>query len=155
MKEELARSIFISAGFEVQKMWELANGYWPRSYLKEREKSPWWLVKTEIGLIIIGWRKRVISIDWSDTKVRAIVTEDYVTKDEAYVHAWSVDKAVSYLKALRHEWGVNEWVVAVNKVFQAKVDTPEGAAEIEAKMIARRLCYWRRGDFPQGDVDDG
>ena len=31
--------------------------------------------------------------------------------------------------------------------------TPLG--EIEAKMIARRLCYWRRGDFPQGDVDDG
>jgi len=101
MNKEEARSIFICAGFEVKKMWELVNQYWPPAYLKERAESPWWLVRTEIGLIVIGWRKRVISIDWSNTEVRAIVTEDDVTKDETSVHAWATPKAVRYLNALR------------------------------------------------------
>jgi len=60
---------------------------------------PWWLVKTHLGLIEIGWRKRVISINWSDTKVKTIVTTDNVTKDENGVHAYSVEDAVKYLKA--------------------------------------------------------
>jgi hypothetical protein len=61
--------------------------------------DPWWLVRTPAGLVQIGWRKRVINIDWSDTDVRTVVTSDDVTKTETYVHAWSEAKALEYLSA--------------------------------------------------------
>lgn len=57
-------------------------------------------MKTPKGLIQIGWRKRVISIDWSDTGIRRVVTEDDVTKDDTMVHAYSYAKALAYLTAL-------------------------------------------------------
>ena len=66
----------------------------------EFKPDPWWLVRTSRGLIKIGWRKRVINIDWSDTNLRVIVTPDDVTKSVVMVHAWSEEKAVEYLKAL-------------------------------------------------------
>lgn len=51
-------------------------------------------------MLIIGWRKRVIQIDWKDCDVKLDVTADDVTKDDFNVHAWSTEKAVEYLKAL-------------------------------------------------------
>lgn len=96
--EQLCRSIFTLAGIEVLRVWRLPNQYWRRP--EADEKSPWFLVKTDAGLIQIGWRKRVISIDWSDTSIRQIVTSDEVTKNESLVHAWSTTKAVEYLSSL-------------------------------------------------------
>lgn len=78
------------------------NLYWPDhpNYDDMREKYPWWVIHVEGGgLITIGWRKRVICIDWSMTNRRGIVTEDDVTKDDTMVHAWTVDKALEYLRA--------------------------------------------------------
>jgi len=130
MTETEARAIFTLAGIEVFNLWQLPNGYHgpartenldiPRVYEEgvtlltypqleflnsavPSFKSPWWLVKTKHGLIEIGWRKRVISIDWSDTPIRKHVTKDDVTKDLTSVHAWSLEKAVEYLKAFRKE----------------------------------------------------
>lgn len=77
------------------------NLYWPDhpNYDDMREKYPWWVIHVEGGgLITIGWRKRVICIDWSMTNRRGIVTEDDVTKDDTMVHAWTVDKALEYLR---------------------------------------------------------
>ena len=114
--EQKMRALFTLAGIEILSVWRLPNGYWPEvlpddwsdqrqvsdflRYAEIRASSPWWLVKTHAGLVKIGWRKRVINIDWSDTAIRAIITEDDVTKTETLVHAWSDLKAVEYLQKL-------------------------------------------------------
>ena len=103
MTREHALAFFLLAGIRVDAVDELANGYWPRTpdYLELRESSPWWLVTTEYGAIVIGWRKRVIDIDWSRTALREIVTSDDVTKSETHVHAWNAHNALKYLCALK------------------------------------------------------
>lgn len=98
---EEAESILTLAGLRPDRMWELANNYWPDTPSYDSVRRPWWLCKTYIGLIRIGWRKRVLSIDWEDTGIKAIVTDDDVTKEETMVHAWSQEKAVEYMKHLR------------------------------------------------------
>jgi len=100
MTQEQVKGLFALAGIDVLRMWELPNQYWPEAYVEERKSCPWWLIKTPKGLIEIGWRKRVISIDWSDTGIRKEITEDEVTKCETGVHAWGYEKALTYLKEL-------------------------------------------------------
>ncbi|SIT50453.1 hypothetical protein BN2476_830024 [Paraburkholderia piptadeniae] len=103
MTEAETRGLFEVSGFRVERIYRLENQYWPLApdYDQLRRESPWWLVKTPIGLIMVGWRKRVLSIDWEDTSIRAVVTEDDVTKDQTMVHAYSMAKAVEYLTGLR------------------------------------------------------
>jgi hypothetical protein len=102
MEKKQMEALFTLAGIQIISSFELANLYWPRAkkYLEIRSNSPWWLVKTGSGLITIGWRKRVICIDWSDTGISKIVTDDDVTKDSSMVHAYSLGKAAEYLKRL-------------------------------------------------------
>jgi hypothetical protein len=94
-------SILTLAGLPPERMWELANGYWPLAPEYDDVRRPWWLAMTSLGLIRIGWRKRVLSIDWEATPHRHVVTSDDVTKDDTGVHAYSTAKAVEYLTALR------------------------------------------------------
>lgn len=116
LTEPNVRRIFDCANIPIINLWELPNGYWPRAtpedwtdaqqvvdfvrYAQLREASPWFLVLTSLGLIKIGWRKRVLAIDWSATSLRTIVTADDVTKELHLVHAWSDAKAVGYLRRL-------------------------------------------------------
>ena len=93
---DYVEALFLLAGIEVFSMHELKNGYDP-----ERTNDPWWLVHTPFGLVKIGWRKRVISINWEDSRLQIVITEDEVTKNEEMVHAWSYPKALEYLNALR------------------------------------------------------
>ncbi len=97
LKETEVQSIMALAKIKViASPYKLMNEYHSGSSEKQYW-HPWWLVKTEYGFIKIGWRKRVIHIEWSDTPIRAIVTIDELTKDPCYVHAYSVAKAVEYL----------------------------------------------------------
>ena len=93
----------MAAGMQVRKMWKLENQYWPSvdTYDELRRNNPWWLVKTEFGIVEIGKRKRVYSVDWSETSVRGIVTEDDVTKDETMVHAYTMADLLTYLLELQ------------------------------------------------------
>ena len=100
MNEAQAQAIFLLAGITVVRAHKIENGYWPYACIEERKRSPWWLLETSIGIVIIGWRKRVISIDWTSVAVRLVITEDDVTKDETSVHAYSYAKAVEYLAKL-------------------------------------------------------
>lgn len=102
MSKENVESIFILAGVKILGIWRLENQYWPRceGYDRVRAESPWWLIKTREGMIKIGWRKRVISIDWSDTGLCRYPTKDDTTMTSSMVHAWTVEKAIEYLKAL-------------------------------------------------------
>lgn len=71
---------------------------WMRDYTW-RLNRPSWLVKIPEGLIQLIDRKRVIAIDWSETRVRGIVTKDDVTIGPNHVHAWTEEKMLEYLKA--------------------------------------------------------
>lgn len=100
--EDKMRAMFELAGLKIIRVWKLKHGYWPDypEYAEVIARTPWFLVKTQFGLIEIGPRKRVISIDWSDTSLRVNVTEENVTKSTSMVHAYTVLKAIEYLKVL-------------------------------------------------------
>ena len=80
---------------------EIPNGYcsdWCCRHL------PWFIITTTIGRFTIGWRKQVISIDWSETinkkpASRLFPSED-VTKEDRLIHAWSLDKAKEYINRI-------------------------------------------------------
>lgn len=44
----------------------------------------------------IGYRERMLHIEWPRTKARIIVTEDNVTKDNTMVHSYSNVSTVKY-----------------------------------------------------------
>jgi hypothetical protein len=77
---------------------EIPNGYCSDACCKH---LPWFIVTTSVGRIKIGWRKRVINIDWSDTVCTKTGTElfpnDDVTKGGRYIHAWKVEDAKRYI----------------------------------------------------------
>lgn len=65
---------------------------------------PWYEVTTNIGRIIIGWRKRVISIDWTGSDIEQSADELFpkedVTKSGKLIHAWGYYKATEYISTL-------------------------------------------------------
>lgn len=80
---------------------EIPNGYcsdWCCEHL------PWFIATTKIGRIKIGWRKSVINIDWSDTlnpyTAEELFKDEDVTKGEKFIHAWSTEKAGSYIRKI-------------------------------------------------------
>lgn len=106
MKIETVKSLFQLAGFEILDLYELMNQYWPKNETRYYEliiENSWWLIITKYGLIKIGPRKRVISIDWSKTCLTKIITTDETTKNLTLVHAWTIEKALEYLKTLNQE----------------------------------------------------
>ena len=71
---------------------------------------PWFMFTTPYGRIKIGWRKRVINIEFYDFKgvdyyslfAEENVTKGYFVKNENnyYIHAWGKDEAWRYLSAV-------------------------------------------------------
>jgi len=100
MRCDEAMALFLLARIEVRGIQEVRNQYWPDAAAYDDVRTPWWRMETIVGPVVIGWRKRVISIDWRGTDVRAVVTTDDVTKTETLVHAWSTAKALEYLTSL-------------------------------------------------------
>lgn len=102
-EESRFRELFLGAGFQVENMISLPNEYCPCEFC-----APWFNVVTDFGTIKIGWRKRVINIDWSNLHPRyrkwhiiSIFEEEDVTKGHSSIHAWGMEKAGEYLKRLR------------------------------------------------------
>ena len=111
MKKTQIAGLFALAGIEALRLEALIDGYGyppddPRFY-ETPPRCAWWMVKTPHGWVKIGPRKRVIAIDWSDTPVRKVITEDSVTKSEIGVHAWGEEDALRYLKTLAVEMANN------------------------------------------------
>jgi len=104
MKREEAKAIFTPASIDVLDIEPLIDGYgFPLEDSRFFLSAPrlcWWFVKTNRGWIKLGWRNRVIHIEWKDTDIRKIVTEDNVTKNTTCVHAWIIEKAIEYLRSL-------------------------------------------------------
>jgi hypothetical protein len=85
---------------------EIPDEYAPGSYYTAM--TPWFMVTTHRGRIKVGWRKRVINVDWSDSEIKTcgeeLFPDEDVTKsrkfDGCYVHAWGYDKLAEYLKVI-------------------------------------------------------
>lgn len=65
---------------------------------------PWFVVTTVVGRFTIGWRKRVINIDWSETvgtqDTQVLFSNEDVTKGDKYIHAWSLEDAKKYIECI-------------------------------------------------------
>lgn len=93
---------FKSAGFNLIYVKVIENQYSNESWCY---KYPWLEVTTNKGIIIIGWRKRVINLDWSESDIDKIgfdiFKNEKTTIGEKYIHCHSGDKAIEYLKMLK------------------------------------------------------
>lgn len=107
-RENLARvtrermvDAFTRAGFPNVALISVPNEYWGKS--QPYYADPWFLAQVNDGpKFKIGWRKRVIKIDWSETHMdlRHLFPDEDVTKESGFIHAWGYDKAVEYLKKI-------------------------------------------------------
>lgn len=90
---------FQKAGFDVTKdsFKEVPNQYGSLFY-----RGSWFAVTTIFGIIIIGWRKRVIECTLpEELEIScAQLIQDNVTKDTHMFHAWSYDDLGQYLKLI-------------------------------------------------------
>jgi hypothetical protein len=109
-EKELERfqECFEKAGFSMTKFFPI-----PNEYCNDPDCticSNWFDVKTKWGIIKIGWRKRVINIDWSkigEVNGLAIFSDQDVTKNSDSIHAWGWEKCVEYLIKLRESFEKN------------------------------------------------
>ena len=96
-----ARELFEAAGYPSAIFHEIPNEYCGPLCCPHRV---WYNVTTAIGVVKIGWRKRVIGIDWTQTvlgrSAADLFPDEDVTKVGTMIHAWSYEKAEEYLHAL-------------------------------------------------------
>jgi hypothetical protein len=92
-----------AAGYRVFTVKSIPNEYCPCDFC-----GPWFLVNTmEVGNLRMGWRKRVIHIDWESSNVLGAVNGEEIfkdqdtTKDSKLIHAWGYGKATDYLNKLK------------------------------------------------------
>lgn len=114
-EREYFANMFVRAGFVNFTLKEVAN-----QYCGCEQCAPWFEASTPIGTILIGWRKRVINIDWGGCFPDRLITgynkrhdsflhlfdDEDVTKGAYHIHAWGTEKAIEYL---------NRMLVAVRK----------------------------------------
>jgi hypothetical protein len=95
---EFFTEVFTGAGFKNLVMNEIPNEYCPCEAC-----GPWFLAKIPAGDLKIGWRKRVINIDWKGTgkALPTLFESEEVTRGDDHIHAWGKEKAIEYLAKLR------------------------------------------------------
>ena len=80
---------------------EIPNGYCDCYLCKY---MPWFKITTDKGRIKIGWRKRVINIDWSESNImetaEELFSDEETTKYDKHIHAWGYEKAGEYINKL-------------------------------------------------------
>ena len=66
--------------------------------------ASWLVVTTNKGRIKVGWRKHVISIDWSDSVIKGsgydLFPDEDVIRWAVGIHAWGYEKAQEYINKL-------------------------------------------------------
>lgn len=72
----------------------------PNGYCPCDQCGPWVDVETPFGRIHMGWRKRVINIDYP-SEIKVDFSGENVTQGAGNIHAWSKAKAVEYLGKVR------------------------------------------------------
>jgi len=100
-ERERVLSVF---GDEVIYVEEIPNGYCSKPCCSHR---PWFWVTTKVGHFQIGWRKRVLVVDWKRTTCKTsaedLFPNENVTKYEQLIHAWSYDDARKYVQQITAE----------------------------------------------------
>lgn len=93
--------LFRAAGLKIKHVEVVNNQYSGDVFYY---KYPWVIVTTEKGPLKIGWRKRVINLDWSESDIKSngevLFSEEKTTKGDRYVHCWGYNKAAEYIKKL-------------------------------------------------------
>jgi hypothetical protein len=83
---------------------EIGNGYCSQWCCLQK---PWFIVTTPRGRIKIGWRKRVIAIEWEGSAITEtaddLFPEEDVTRLGRLIHAWGYEKAKEYIAKLLRE----------------------------------------------------
>ena len=71
--------------------------------------TPWFQITSEIGHIVIGWRKSVVEIRIDKTclpqDTRKMFPGEDTTREDGYIHAWGMKKVVEYLSVLKRQVG--------------------------------------------------
>lgn len=80
---------------------EIPNGYCS-DYC--HEKFPWFVVTTARGPITVGWRNRVVNLDWSGSDIVAngeeLFAMENVTKGSKFIHCYGIESLRTHVKAL-------------------------------------------------------
>jgi hypothetical protein len=96
-----ARAMFSNAGLTDIHVREIDNEYCGAKCCPHRV---WLLVTTRVGVIKVGWRKRVMVVDWSASDVTSTAQDLFAgedtTKGDRMIHAWSYEKATEYLSKI-------------------------------------------------------
>lgn len=83
---------------------EIPDQYWPETPNYDDVRAPWLRITTARGSIVIGWRKKVIEINWKDSTIavhgKDVVHENGITHSERMCHAWGYEQAIECLQRL-------------------------------------------------------
>lgn len=105
---DLATNEFKDIFSKIYNLHEIDFRAIPNQYDDWEGYKPWFIVTTPDGKIKIGWRKRVINIEWLDDYKQ--FSEQFKDEDttcdfnyqERYIHAWGKDKCIEYLKRAKN-----------------------------------------------------
>lgn len=104
MLEDFAK-VFEKAGYPKPFNYtEIPNEYCGPTGCEICASHPWLLVGTPFGPLKVGWRKRVISIDWTATAIKTKAEKLFhledTTKWDHGIHAWGYGDMQQYLAKL-------------------------------------------------------
>lgn len=96
-RREVFTKAFLNAGIE-GNFKAIPNGYNSDEFY-----DPWFEVKTPFGVFTVGWRRRVISLEWENISIdMSIFSEEDVTKWESGIHVYGTENLTRYLKMIRN-----------------------------------------------------
>ena len=99
---------FFKAGYENYVFNFTDNEYWGNNLYS----GCWYNVKTEIGNIRIGWRKRVVEIVIDDSigvdlnEIKKELNHE-TTSEKNLIHAWRNEDIILYLQKIREKYYIN------------------------------------------------
>ena len=107
-KEGEARAQVLERLFEQPIYAERVKNSYEGDRVAGQIASPWLRVTTSVGHFVVGWRKRVINIDYSGINVKGLAAvQDAdpfsaidVTKTSTSIHAWGLENARNYIATI-------------------------------------------------------
>ena len=93
--EKQLRALVLLSGMEYSEVHTLPNGYDSRG----GRDDPWLLFIVKGGTFTLGWRKRVINVEWTVADADPITEEDqkWITHSLRNFHAWGYAQALHFL----------------------------------------------------------